>query len=222
MKRPLRLALLLLLAGWLVWGGGIASAQEVGYAGIVVRQADGSLTYVYLGFAEEEISGMEALQRSGLDVVTVSFGGLGLGVCTIDMTGCPAAECRRRLCQGPNPDDPFWKYFRQGDPGVWTEAQLGANGSRVRSGDVDGWSWTGTEAKLPALSLREIAERAGYDGSGFDANGASTGAVYFREGDALQDDGVPWAEYGAGGALLLLAAGGVAFIALRRARGAPA
>jgi hypothetical protein len=218
-----RLAFALLLGVWLAGSALHAGAQAVSYTGLVVRQGDGALTYVYLGFAEAELSAMEVLQRSGLDIVTVSFGGLGQGVCSIDETGCPAADCRRRLCQGPNADDPFWKFFRQTEPGLWTEAQLGANGTTVHDGDIDGWSWSGTDAMLPALTLPEIAERAGYDGTGFDAAGATTGTVFRRDGGVLAEtSGASPAEYLAGAAALVVGGVAVLVIGRRQRRARPA
>lgn len=167
-------------------------AAEVNYAGLVVRHADGELTYAYVGFVEPEINGIELLRRSGLDLVTVAFGGLGEGVCSIDAHGCPASDCRKRLCQGPQADDPFWQYFRQSAPGVgdWSAVPLGGSANRVRDGDLDGWSWTGTSPGLPPLTLAEAAELAGYNGVSFDGSQAQgPGAVLRREGRVADEDG---------------------------------
>src|SRR4051812_18915609 len=77
------------------------SAAPLHFAGVVVRHGDGVMAYGYVGFAEDKLNGIELLRRTGLDVVTVSFGGLGEGVCSIDEHGCPATDCRKRVCQGP-------------------------------------------------------------------------------------------------------------------------
>jgi hypothetical protein len=165
-------------------------AATVNYAGLVVRHADRELTYAFVGFAEPEISGIELLRRSGLDLVTVAFGGLGEGVCSIDAHGCPATDCRKRVCQGPKVDDPFWQYFRQSTPGAgdWSAVPLGGSATRVRDGDLDGWSWTGTTPDLPPITLAEVATLAGYNGVAFDGNPpASPGAVFTREGTIADD-----------------------------------
>jgi hypothetical protein len=184
-----------------------------------VRYAHGQMAYAYVGFAEAEISGVELLKRSGLDVVTVSFGGLGEGVCSIDEHGCPASECRRRVCQGPRADDPFWQYFRQAGPGDWQPLALGASQAKVGNGDLDGWSWTGGDPDLPALTLTEVAERAGYDGDAFvgEAPG-EPGAAFRREGLSPPDDGGQRTLTYLAAAALLAGALGSAGLVVRRRR----
>ena len=138
-------------------------ADELHHAGLIVRDAEGRMTYVWVPFAEEEIDGIDLLRRSGIPVVTVGFGALGDGVCSISGQGCGVAECRRTVCQGSAADAPYWQYFAQdpGDPAVWTWQPLGASSSRVEDGDVFGWSWTAGDPALPALPPVEIASRAG-------------------------------------------------------------
>ncbi len=157
--------LLAIAAGWV----GIASAATppaesepvLHHAGLVVRHGDGRLTYAYVPFEEETMSGIDLLKRSGIPQVTISFGGLGEGVCSLEGEGCPAAECRRTVCQGPGANAPFWQYFRQNAPGDWRPLTLGASSAKVRDGDIDGWSWTGRDAGLPAVSLEDVARLAG-------------------------------------------------------------
>src|SRR5262245_6368914 len=96
-----------------------AAGEDLNHAGLLVRHSDGRITYAVVSFPEESINGIELLERSGLAVVTVSFGGLGDGVCSIEEEGCPAAECRQRVCQGPGDESPYWRYFRQSEPGDW-------------------------------------------------------------------------------------------------------
>ena len=142
-----------------------ASGADLNIAGLVVDYGDGRVSYAVVPFGEQEISGLELLRRSGLDLVTVGFGGMGDAVCQIEDTGCPLDECRRRLCQTSDPESPFWRYSRQTAPGEWEFLALGASGSRVGDGDIDGWSWTGTGSPLPRLTMDEIAERAGAEAS---------------------------------------------------------
>jgi hypothetical protein len=138
-------------------------ADELHHAGLVVRDAEGRITYAWVPFGEEDIDGIELLRRSGLPVVTVGFGALGDGVCSIAGQGCGVADCRRTVCQGSAADAPYWQYFEQDpvDPAVWTWQPLGASSSRVEDGDVFGWSWTAGNPALPALPPAEIASRAG-------------------------------------------------------------
>jgi hypothetical protein len=159
----LLISLAALLAGVLLAPRPTLADEELHHAGLVVRDAEGRMTYAWVPFAEEAIDGIDLLRRSGIPVVTVGFGALGDGVCSIGGQGCGVAECRRTVCQGSAADAPYWQYFEQdpGDPAVWTWQPLGASSSRVEDGDVFGWSWTAGDPALPALPPAEIASRAG-------------------------------------------------------------
>ncbi|MBA2519505.1 MAG: hypothetical protein H0V24_07550 [Chloroflexia bacterium] len=195
-------AIVVLLLLFLAFGMRTSIAEEeLNHAGLVVRDQAGELAYAYVAFAEAEISSLELLERSRLPVVTVGFGGLGEAVCAIGGDGCGVSECRRRLCQGPGPDDPFWQAFRQHTPGDWRWQMLGASSSLVRDGDIDGWSWTSGEANLPALTLAEIAGLA---------------AAQAAPAPAVEPAAIDWQLYaGAGG--ILVAIGSGAFLLGRRA-----
>jgi hypothetical protein len=133
-----------------------AAGQDLNHAGLVVRHGDGRITYAVVAFPEESIDGIELLERSEIPVVTVSFGGLGEGVCSVEEEGCPSSDCRQRVCQGPGDESPYWRYFRQAAPGDWRALALGASSTKVRNGDVDGWSWTPDEANLPAVTMNDL------------------------------------------------------------------
>lgn len=198
-----RIALVLVVVALLL-GGSIGQAQDredANHAGLVIRDQGGTLTYAYVAFSEPEISGLELLERSGVPVVTVGFGGLGEGVCAIGSQGCSVSECRRRLCQGPRADDPFWQAFRQHAPGDWRPLPLGASSTMVKDGDINGWSWTGSAANLPAVTLEEIALRAGQAG------------VVAVADEPIEID---WPAY-AGAAVILAAIAGGALVLRRRA-----
>ncbi|MDQ4100529.1 MAG: hypothetical protein M3121_08525 [Chloroflexota bacterium] len=191
---------LCLLVGFVIPASGVAQTQNA--AGIVVDYGDGRMTYAYVPFVEEEISGLELLRRSGVPLVTVSFGGLGDGVCKVGDTGCDVSECRRRLCQTGERTSPFWQYVRQEAPGDWRLFPLGVSQSRVRNGDIDGWAWTGTQPRLPAMTFENLTTQAG--GGGADA------AVRTVGGDALGDDdsAEPWRLLAGVGVLVGVASGG--------------
>lgn len=139
------------------------TSESINVAGIVVNFGDGRLTYALVPFEEDDISGVELLQRSGLDLLTIEFGAMGEGVCTIEQTGCDLSACRARLCQTGNPDSPFWHYARQSSQGEWTLAPLGASSSIVEDGDVDGWFWSAEDPATRAHSVDEIASLIGVD-----------------------------------------------------------
>jgi hypothetical protein len=213
---PLVLALLAVLVGAPLAGGQDALPAGGNHAAVVVRDGEGRLTYAYVGFPEEAIDGVELLRRSTIPLVTVPFGGLGEGVCSLAGEGCPAGECRRRVCQGPRPDDPYWRYFRQDAPGRWNALALGPSATEVRDGDVDGWSWTGAEPGLPAVAIADVAALVGADPT---APGATVRTV-LPEGVGSRPAADPaqgWPLY-AGAAAVLVAIGGGALYGLRRRR----
>jgi hypothetical protein len=139
------------------------AAEELNHAGLIVRDSEGRLTYAWVPFSEDEITGVELLQASGLPVVTVGFGALGEAVCSIDGQGCGVSDCRRNVCQASSADAPYWQYFQQdpANPAIWRWLALGASASKVHDSDVFGWSWTAREPELPALSGADIARLAG-------------------------------------------------------------
>lgn len=149
----LAFALLITLVFW--------SGAQASEAAIVVRHGDGGVTYAVVVFPEDEISSFELLNRSTISLATVAFGGLGEAVCTLDGEGCGLSDCRVRLCQTGDPDSPFWQFFRQDADGVWVAQPLGASASKVRDGDVDGWSWTGNDSGLAAMTVDDIAAMLG-------------------------------------------------------------
>ena len=85
------------------------------HAGLIVRDGDGRLTYAWVPFPEDEIDGIALLERSGIPVVTVGFGALGEGVCSIGGLGCGVSECRCTVCQASGANAPYWQLFQQ-DP----------------------------------------------------------------------------------------------------------
>ncbi len=166
---------------------------ESNEAALVIDYGDGTVTYAVVPFAEASVSGYELLRASGLSLVSIPFGGLGEGVCSIEEKGCSVADCRR-LCQTSDPDSPFWKYFGLGDEGTWQGHSRGASGTTVAPGDIEGWSWTGTEPSLPVLSFAEISELAG---SGEDDD-APRSTTYDAQGNVFRpsDDDPEWVAYG--------------------------
>jgi hypothetical protein len=201
--------------------GRLAAGQAVNHAGLVVRHGDGRITYAYIAFQEETISGIELLERSGISVVTVSFGGLGEGVCSLDEEGCPASDCRQRVCQGPGDESPYWRYFRQAAPGDWQALALGASSTTVRDGDIDGWSWTPDEANLPSVSMDDLLARLGIASVAGTPQMESTAVrtTIYPEGvsPTEDDDAQSLAVYAGAGTILVMMAV-VAIVVVRRGR----
>jgi hypothetical protein len=207
-----------LLAALLLRPAPTQADDALHHAGLIVRDAEGRLTYAWVPFAEDEIDGITFLKRSGIPTVTVGFGALGEGVCSIGGQGCDVAECRRNVCQASAIDAPYWQFFQQdpADPSNWEWQMLGASSTRVRDGDVFGWSWTAREPALPALTGPEIAALAG--ASDPESNVAYV-ATYLSDGVAAVLPPPPpdrQTTLAAAGILLLIAGTGAALNISRR------
>jgi len=211
------ISLAALMAGVLLAPRPTLADEEPHHAGLVVRDAEGRMTYAWVPFREEETDGIDLLHRSGLPVVTVGFGALGDGVCSIAGQGCGVTECRRTVCQGSAADAPYWQYFAQDpvDPAVWTWQPLGASSSKVEDGDVFGWSWTAGDPALPALPAAEIASLAGAgDGEG----GEPVFRTVLPEGVSIVVNAPPpdGPTTAAAAAILVVIAGSALALAVRR------
>lgn len=113
--------------------------QTTNRAGIVVKFSDGRVQTSCVSFQTESISGLDLLQRTGLDVIAQSTGG-NAAVCKISGDGCafPAEPC---FCKfGGGQQGQYWAYWRL-NGGAWQYAAQGASSTRVTNGDVDGWAY---------------------------------------------------------------------------------
>jgi len=78
------------------------------------------------------ISGLAALQLTGIPVETYDFGG-GYAVCSINGVGCPADNC---FCDPTH----FWNY-EYWDGSAWQGYMVGAGQSSISDGALEGWRW---------------------------------------------------------------------------------
>ena len=141
---------LALAIAWLVPSG--MRAQDTNKAALVIRLSETSVATECVEFPEDEITGLELLQRSGLDF-GVDVQGLGAIVCRIDQTGCSSEDCWCQ-CKGGG-DCIYWSYWHQID-NDWQYSQAGAAVYAVRDGAVDGWSW-GPGAVNAALAPPDLS-----------------------------------------------------------------
>ncbi len=128
------LVLASLLSFFIGYASPIIRAQQSHQVGLVVRFGDGTLETRCISFTEDQISGYEVLQRSGLNVVASFDSGMGAGVCKIENEGCPQESCL--TCRAPK----YWSYWHLSG-GAWTYGNVGASSYTVGDGDVEGWSW---------------------------------------------------------------------------------
>ncbi len=133
-----------------------ARADGPRQAGLVVAH-DGHLVKRCVEFSEDSISGIDLLQRSGLDL-NYAPSGMGIAVCRIDNQGCsyPEQDC---FCQCQGAPCIYWSYWRLVNDS-WEYSNTGASSSQVRHGDVSGWAWgagsTSQASPPPLVSFEEI------------------------------------------------------------------
>lgn len=109
-------------------------------AGVVVQFGDGRVEQACVDFVENEITGIDLLNRAGIEYVAQSTG-MGAAVCQIENEGCayPADDC---FCQCQGASCVFWRLYTARD-NAWALANIGASSTKVRDGDVQAWVWGG-------------------------------------------------------------------------------
>lgn len=217
-RRTVLVAVLLVVWATMGLPGAVAAQDEggpVNHAGLVVRHGDGRVTYAYVAFGEAALNGIELLKRSGIEAVTIPFGGLGEGVCSLEGEGCGVGECRR-LCQTGGSDSPYWRYFGVDERGMWAPFELGASAATVRDGDVQLWAWSPNDPGIAPIGLADVAALAGAE-DGETEGGRWVATVYPAGMGPDGEDGQSWLVYAAGGGVLVVIGAGVAF-AVRRQR----
>jgi hypothetical protein len=147
-----------------------AAAQEDKQGSVIVQFDDHAQmvrTFTFTG----DISGLDVLALSGLDVVTTSTS-FGPVVCSIEGVGCPADDC---FC---NPTK-YWAYSAW-DGGAWQSYPVGAGSSVIsQTGAVEGWRWgefgaaqapasapLAAGAALDWLAARQVLTDGGFGGAG--------------------------------------------------------
>ncbi len=194
-------------------------AEAEGAAAMIVDTGDADPIYVVVAFDDPDMTAIDLMRVADLPLVTVSFGGLGEGVCTIFRTGCDVSECRQRLCQTGDPESSFWQFWNQDDAGEWALSALGGGAYQVENGDVVAWAWTGDDPQLPDLSWAEVALLADAPEEIVAGNASDSSGVWVNApADVWQDDESPsiTGTLLSTGVIVLLA--GVGLFLIRRQR----
>jgi hypothetical protein len=144
------------------WEGGVVEAQPPpNRAGLVIKHGDGRIVTACVAFDEAQLSGLQLLQRAGLDL-SIEASSTGGAICRINGEGCsfPQQSC---FCQCEGAACTYWSYWRGGGSG-WQYSNLGAGNTAVVPGSVEGWVWgPGTvesAGQPPALSFAEVCADA--------------------------------------------------------------
>jgi hypothetical protein len=122
--------------------------------GLIVVHRDGDVVTRCIEFDEDELSGYDVLDRSGLDLNIEPSGGMGVTVCRIDNEGCsfPQEPCFCQ-CLGGGTDCIYWSYWQLRGSN-WQYSGTGASSHSAGHGDVEGWVWglgTASEAAPPPV-----------------------------------------------------------------------
>jgi iron complex transport system substrate-binding protein len=137
-----------------------SKAQDDGiHVGVVIQGPGGQPQTYCVTLAGENPTGADAIQATGLDVITESSS-RGQTVCRIDSVGCtlPDENCFCQ-CEG-GPTCAYWSYFRLTDQDTWAYSPIGAASTKLTNGDVEGWWWRDSgnpESKpLPVIPFETI------------------------------------------------------------------
>ncbi len=118
-------------------------------AGLVIEHAGGRLVTRCVTFMEDQISGFQLVQRSGISYQAQSYGSMGEAICQLDGEPSPVPA----NCLGTGP---YWQYLHRAGT-RWVPSQLGASGWTLHDGDMDGWHYTdGAGQTPPALTVEQV------------------------------------------------------------------
>ncbi|MCZ2114069.1 MAG: hypothetical protein LC131_09570 [Anaerolineae bacterium] len=137
-----------------------ARAAGDNHAAVVVDFGDGQVATRCVSFAEDGISGYEALLQTDLAIgIDLQTG--GAAVCSINDQGCPSDDC---FCSCPGGNNClYWSYWIQND-GAWSYSAVGAGLHKLHDGEMSGWVWgqgSVTQATPPpAISFDDVCTEA--------------------------------------------------------------
>jgi hypothetical protein len=127
---------------------------QTNQAGLAVFYGDDQLSVECISFTGSNISGLDLLERSGLDIQTATNPNQGTAVCKIGAVGSPSEDCFGSM---PN----YWSYWTMGPTG-WEYSAIGVEQSKVMNGSLYAWSWG--EGNPPAkLTFQNICEGVPYE-----------------------------------------------------------
>lgn len=120
---------------------------------------DGDVVTKCVEFSEDEISGFEVLERSGLDL-NYETNGMGAAICRLDGEGCtyPKQKC---FCECQGSPCVYWSYWRSSG-GDWEYSGMGTSNTQVSDGDMEGWVWgegtTSSAESPPDIEYDDVCE----------------------------------------------------------------
>ena len=115
----------------------------VHHAALVIQHASGSVITRCVAFAEEQITGLQLVERSGVQYESQGFGSMGSAMCQLDREPSTVPPG----CFGSGP---YWQYFHRQGAG-WQTSPLGASSSPLHDGDMDGWRYAVGKNQAPSM-----------------------------------------------------------------------
>lgn len=103
-------------------------------ADIIIRLGEDDVVGRQISFVAP-ISGLRALELTGLDVITRDMG-WGIAVCSIEGIGCPGDD----TCLTCDAEGKFWSYSYW-DNNAWQGYMVGAADSSISNSAIEGWAW---------------------------------------------------------------------------------
>ena len=112
-------------------------------AALVIQHSSGRVITRCVGFVEQQITGLQLIQRSGVQYQAQTFGSVGTAICQLDNEPSPVPS----NCFGSGP---YWQYSHRTSAG-WQPSAVAASSWRVNDGDMDGWRFAGGSAQTPPV-----------------------------------------------------------------------
>lgn len=140
-----------LLLGCFLVPSSIIRAQTLNHASLIIQDGNGKIQTFCISFEQDTITGYDLLQRTNL-AIEAQFSPMGVAVCSIGNTGCPADNtCLKCL------EPLYWSYWRLAG-GTWVYSNMGTGMTQVKNGDVEAWVWGNGQTPPPQISFDEICK----------------------------------------------------------------
>jgi hypothetical protein len=122
-------------------------------AALVIEHGGGEIVSRCVTFAEDHLSGLQLIQRSGIEYQVRNFGSLGNAVCQLDRE--PATVPAGCFGSGAT-----WQYFQRTGTS-WKQASAGPQTSTVADGGMDGWLYAaGTASPSARVTFSQVCRPA--------------------------------------------------------------
>lgn len=111
-------------------------------AALVIEHGSGAVMTRCVSFVEDQISGLQLIQRSGVEYQVQQFGSMGSAICQLD-------DEPSQVPSGCFGSGPYWQYFHRTGSG-WAQSGEGASTWMVHDGGVEGWHYAAGADQVPA------------------------------------------------------------------------